>query len=93
MIRSFRDRNTEAVFQGECPKGFPPDLIKVGRRKLGMVNAATQLSDLKIPPKNKLHPLDKDRKGQHAIYINDQFRICFRWKEGHAYDVEITDYH
>lgn len=93
MIKSFRDGPTAAVFQGECPKGFPPNLVKVGRRKLEMVNAATSLADLKVPPNNKLHALDEDRKGQHAIHINDQFRVCFRWKEGHAYEVEIVDYH
>ena len=58
-----------------------------------MVDAATQLSDLKVPPGNKLHPLEGNRAGQHAIWINAQFRICFTWKESHAYDVEITDYH
>ena len=58
-----------------------------------MVEAATQLNDLRKPPGNKLHPLESDRKGQHAIWINDQYRVCFEWKDGHAHDVEITDYH
>lgn len=93
MIRSFRNKETEAVYNGICPKGFPADLLKVARRKLGMVNAATVLSDLKVPPKNKLHALEKDRKGQHAIKVNDRVRVCFVWKDGHAHDVEITDYH
>lgn len=62
-------------------------------RKLQMVDAATRLDDLKVPPGNKLHPLEDDRAGQHAVSINDQYRVCFRWRDGHAYDVEITDYH
>jgi toxin HigB-1 len=93
MIRSFRDSTTELVFQGICPKGFPASILKVSRRKLGMVQAATVLHDLAVPPNNKLHRLERDRKGQHAICINDQFRVCFRWHHGDAYDVEITDYH
>jgi len=58
-----------------------------------MLDAATQLEDLSVPPGNRLHPLQGDRKGQHAIRINDQFRVCFVWNDGHAYEVEITDYH
>ena len=66
---------------------------KVAKRKLDMVEAATELDDLKVPPGNKLHPLYKKRTGQHAIWINDKYRVCFTWKDGHAFDVEITDYH
>lgn len=92
MIQSFKDTLTEAVFNGECPKGFPTTLVKVARRKLRMIDAAVRLSDLKAPPNNKLHALSKDRDGQHAIYINDQYRACFRWTNAGPTDVEITDY-
>lgn len=93
MIRSFRDARTEQVFHGECPKGFPKSLLSVARRKLAMINAAHELKDLKSPPGNKLHPLYKDREGQHAIWINAQYRVCFIWRDGDAYEVEVTDYH
>ena len=94
MIRSFKDKRTEVLFNGESPgKGFPADLLKTARRKLAMVNAAASLNDLKSPPGNQLHALERDRRGQHAIRINDQFRVCFTWKDGDAYDVEVTDYH
>lgn len=93
MIRSFREGVTELVFSGECPKGFPANLLKVARRKLQMLDAAGDLRDLRVPPNNRLHPLHKDREGQHAIRINDQYRVCFEWREGDAYNVEITDYH
>jgi proteic killer suppression protein len=65
----------------------------VAKRKLQMVDAAAQLDDLKVPPGNRLHALTGDRKGQHAIRINDQYRVCFEWRDGNAYEVEITDYH
>lgn len=93
MIRSFRNRITEAVYNGESPKGFPPDLVKVARRKLGYLDAAHDLRDLRVPPGNKLEVLSKDRRGQHSIRINDQFRLCFMWTPQGAIDVEITDYH
>ena len=93
MIRAFRDALTEAVFQGESPKGFPPDLVKVARRKLGYLHAATDLRDLRLPPGNRLEALRGDRSGQHSIRINDQFRICFRWTAEGPTDVEIVDYH
>jgi proteic killer suppression protein len=93
MIKSFRDNKTEALFYDKgCDKrwrGFE----RVAKRKLVLVNAASALLDLKAPPNNKLEELKKERKGQHSIRINDQYRVCFRWKDGHAYDVEITDYH
>lgn len=93
MIRSFHDRATEAVFEGESPKGFPSNLVAVARRKLRYLNAAADLGDLRSPPGNRLEALAGDRKGQHSIRINDQFRVCFVWtKEGPA-DVEIVDYH
>lgn len=75
------------------PKGFPNDLAKVSRRKLRMLAAATGLGDLRKPPGNRLEPLDEDREGQHSIRINDQWRLCFVWRNGDAYDVEIVDYH
>jgi toxin HigB-1 len=93
VIRSFRDRTTEAVFNGESPKGFPPDLVDVARRKLRYLNAAGDLRDLRSPPGNRLEALAGDRKGQHSIRINDQFRVCFAWTAGGPVDVEIVDYH
>ena len=93
MIRSFADRATEKVFNGECPAGFPATILKVARRKLRMLDAARELQDLRSPPGNKLHELDWDRKGQWAIWINSQYRVCFEWRNGEAYNVEITDYH
>jgi proteic killer suppression protein len=93
MIMSFKDGTTEAVSKGESPKGFPPNLVKVARRKLGYLAAAHDLRDLKVPPGNHLEALSKDRQGQHSIRINDQFRICFRWTPQGAVDVEIVDYH
>lgn len=93
MIKSFKDRTTEAVSKGESPKGFPSDLVKVARRKLGYLDAASDLRDLRVPPGNRLEALSKDRQGQHSIRINDQFRICFRWTSQGAADVEIVDYH
>ena len=93
MIRSFRDKTTEAVFNGESPKGFPADLVKVARRKLRYLNAADGLGDLRSPPGNRLEALAGDRKGQHSIRINDQFRVCFVWTAQGPADVEIVDYH
>jgi proteic killer suppression protein len=93
-IKSFKDKITAEIAEGYTPKkGFPPDLVKIARRKLGMLAAAVVLRDLAAPPGNKLHSLGDDRQGQSAIRINDQFRICFRWTEAGAEDVEITDYH
>ena len=93
MIRSFRDRTTEAVFNGESPKGFPAYLVKVARRKLRYLNAADDLGDLRSPPGNRLEALAGDRKGQHSIRINDQFRVCFVWTAESPAEVEIVDYH
>jgi len=93
VIRSYKDALTEAVAAGESPKGFPADIVKVARRKLFMLDNAAELNDLKSPPGNRLHPLKKDREGQHAIRINDKYRLCFRWTEAGPEDVEITDYH
>jgi proteic killer suppression protein len=93
MIRSFKDERTAEVFDGRNPKGFPSSILKASRRKLAMLHAATELEDLMSPPGNRLHALARDRAGQHAIRVNDQFRVCFTWKDGDAYDVEVTDYH
>ncbi|NEW88352.1 type II toxin-antitoxin system RelE/ParE family toxin [Rhodopseudomonas sp. WA056] len=93
MILSFKDGLTEAAFEGQARNGFPADLLKVARRKLQMIDAARTLDDLRLPPGNRLEALTADRKGQHAIRVNDQFRICFVWTEQGARDVEFTDYH
>ncbi len=97
MIVSFRDAGTEDIFNGvnskQARQTCPAAIWPVAQRKLEYVNAAARLEDLRMPPGNKLHPLKKDRAGQHAIRINDQYRVCFRWTDGGAEDVEITDYH
>jgi proteic killer suppression protein len=93
VIRSFRDKSTEAVFNGESPKGFPADLVKVARRKLRYLNAAGDLGDLRSPPGNRLEALAGGRKGQHSIRINDQFRVCFVWTAEGPAEVEVVDYH
>jgi toxin HigB-1 len=93
MIKSFKNAETEAAFEGEARKGFPAGLLKITRRKLQMIAAASVLIDLKVPPGNRLEALKGDRKGQHSIRVNDQFRICFIWTDDGARDVEFTDYH
>ena len=93
MIKSFKDKVTEAVFNGECPKGFPVQMFPSARRKLEALEAAEQLHDLRVPPANRLEAPKGDRRGQHSIRVNDQWRICFRWADGDAMDVEIADYH
>jgi proteic killer suppression protein len=93
MIKTFADKQTEKVWNREFSKKLPTDIQKAARRKLIMVHAASVLSDLKIPPNNQLEKLSKDRKGQHSIRINDQWRVCFRFEQGDAYGVEIVDYH
>jgi len=93
MIKSFKNKTAEAVFNGETPKGFQQQIVRVARRKLLMIHAATDLKDLRAPPSNHLEALKADRKGQHSIRINDQFRVCFVWTPAGAENVEITDYH
>jgi toxin HigB-1 len=93
VIKSFRDKATEAVFNGESPKGFPANLVKVARRKLRYLNAAGDLGDLRSPPGNHLEALAGNCKGQHSIRINDQFRVCFVWTTEGPAEVEIVDYH
>ena len=93
MIRSFKSKETEKVWKGEFSKKLPSDIQKIMRRKLRMLNNSTELNDLKIPPSNNLELLKGGRKGQHSIKENDQWRICFEWKDGDCYNVEIVDYH
>jgi proteic killer suppression protein len=94
MIESFRDRKAEAIFKRRSPgRGFPPDLVRVARRKLVMLHRARALQDLRSPPGNHLEALKDDRAGQHSIRINDQWRICFVWTGNGAENVEIVDYH
>jgi proteic killer suppression protein len=92
-IKSFKNRATEAIFQGKFVKRVGSDVAKIALRKLTYLHAATMLDQLRVPPGNQLEALVKDRKGQHSIRVNDQFRICFRWREGDAYEVELVDYH
>jgi proteic killer suppression protein len=93
MIRSFADDDTKKVFHREPVKRFSGDLQRRALRSLGLIHAALTLDDLRTPPGNRLEPLKGDRAGQHSIRINDQWRVCFVWRDGNAYDVEIVDYH
>ena len=93
MIKSFRDRETEKLFSRQFSRRFPSNLHRVAWRKLVMLDAAEQLNDLRIPPGNRLEKLKGERQDQYSIRINNQWRICFRWREGDAYDVEVVDYH
>ena len=92
MIRSFRSKDTEALF-GDTPVPRFRAIERPARRKLLYLHRARLLQDLRVPPGNQLEALKGDRKGQHSIRINDQWRICFRWQDGDAHDVEIVDYH
>jgi toxin HigB-1 len=93
MIKTFADRHTQELYATGKSKRFPADIARRAARKLEYVDLATQLNDLKVPPGNRLHALDGNRKGQHSISINDQWRVSFRFADGDAYDVEICDYH
>ncbi|HEY3173902.1 MAG TPA: type II toxin-antitoxin system RelE/ParE family toxin [Thermoanaerobaculia bacterium] len=93
MIRSFRDSEAKRIFEREVSRRFPRNLQRVALRKLVMLDAAESLQDLRVPPGNRLEKLSGDRKGQHSIRINDQWRICFEWRDGDTYQVEIADYH
>jgi len=94
VIKSFADAETRRFWETGASTRWPPaNLRNVAKRKLQLLDAAVKLDELKLPPNNKLHPLSGNRAGQHAIRINDQFRICFVWRDGEVYDVEITDYH
>ena len=93
MIKSFKDDDALAIWDGQLVRAFPIDIQKAARRKMRMTAAAQNLMDLKSPPGNRLEPLKKNRKGQHSIRVNDQWRICFVWISDGAYDVEIVDYY
>lgn len=93
VIRSWADDEAEKLFNRRRSRKLPPDLQRVALRKLLMVDAATRLEDLRVPPANRLETLKGDRAGQWSIRINDQWRVCFAWRDGNAYDVEIVDYH
>jgi len=92
-IKTFADKHTEELFITGRSKKFQPDILRRALRHLEYIDLATCLDDLKVPPSNHLHALKDDRAGQYAISINDQWRICFKFSAGDAYDVEITDYH
>lgn len=93
MIKSFKDRDAEKLFQRLPVRKIAPSLQKVALRKLLMLDQAATLDDLRVPPANRLERLSGNRKGQYSIRINDQWRICFNWEEGEAQHVEIVDYH
>lgn len=92
MIRSFRCSDTENLFNGRRVARFA-NVATVAMRKLQQINAAASLEFLRVPPQNRLELLKKDRKGQWSIRVNDQFRVCFEWRDGHAWSIEIVDYH
>lgn len=93
MIRSFGSKETEKIWNGDRSQRIPPEVQKIARRKLRMMNSSIDLEDFKIPPANRLEKLSGTRKGFYSIRINDQWRIIFKWRNGHSFDVEITDYH
>jgi proteic killer suppression protein len=93
MLASFRDAETAAIWEGRRSRKLPPDIQNVALRKLRLINNARTLDDLRVPPGNRLEALAKDRRGQHSIRIDNQWRICFVWRDGHAQQVEIVDYH
>ena len=93
MISTFRCRDTERIFKGQFSKKWSQQIQRKAAMKLDIIHAATRLDTLRVPPGNRLETLSGDRAGQHRIRINDQWRICFAWKDGHAHEVEIVDYH
>ncbi len=93
MIRSFKDREAEHVYGQVVSRKLPSDMQQTALRKLRMINTAKNIQDLRVPPANRLEKLSGDRSGQYSIRINDQWRVCFTWRDGEAHDVEITDYH
>ena len=93
MIKNFRDVETERLWRDERSRRISASLLRAALEKLQMLNAAATLSDLLLPPGNRLERLKGDREGQYSIRINDQYRVCFVWHDGNAYEVEITDYH
>ncbi|HMJ09338.1 MAG TPA: type II toxin-antitoxin system RelE/ParE family toxin [Pyrinomonadaceae bacterium] len=93
MIRSFADKEAEKLFDRKISRKLPQDIQAIARRKLEILHAAGNIQDLRNPPANRLEKLKGERKVQHSIRINEQWRICFRWHEGDAFEVEIVDYH
>jgi toxin HigB-1 len=93
MIRSFKDKEAEKVFSGQFSKKVPHNIQRISERKLIMLHRSANLNDLRVPSSNRLEALKGDRSGQHSIRINDQWRICFEWREDGVYEVEIVDYH
>jgi len=93
VIKTFADRTTEELFRTGTARKIPADIARRALRKLEAIHAASQVTDLRVPPGNRLHNLKGDRTGQQAIAVNDQWRICFRFEDGDAYDVEFCDYH
>ena len=93
MIRTFKDRETEKIFNREFSRKIPSDIQEVALRKLRMLNRSMNLNDLKVPPANRLEKLKGNRAGQYSIRINDQWRICFDWHQNESFKVEIVDYH
>ena len=93
MIRNFKDKETQKIFERQRSRKLPSDIQQVALRKLRMLNRSQALQELPIPPANRLERLSGDRDGQYSIRINDQWRICFDWQEGDAMNVEIVDYH
>lgn len=93
MVKSFKRKETEKIWSGKISRRLPQDIQRVARRKLRMLNNAESLNDLRIPPANRLEALKGLRAGQHSIRINDQWRICFIWRDDNAFAVEIVDYH
>ena len=93
MIKTLADKRTAALFSGQFVKAVSADIAMRAKRKLDLIDSAASLDFLRVPPGNRLEALREDRKGQHSIRVNEQWRICFRWIEGHAYEVEFCDYH
>ena len=93
MIKSFKGKETEKTYRQEVSRKIPRDMQQVAIRKLRMLNNAKNIIDLRVPPANRLEKLSGNRAGQYSIRINDQWRICFIWKSGEAFEVELTDYH
>ncbi|MCB1502073.1 MAG: type II toxin-antitoxin system RelE/ParE family toxin [Bauldia sp.] len=93
MILDFRDGETKSIWDGRRSRRLPQDIQGIALRKLRLINAARRLDDLRVPPGNRLEMLHGERRGQHSIRINDQWRICFVWRDGNAHNVEIVDYH
>ena len=93
MIKTFADKRTQELYVTGRARRFPPEILSRALRRLEQIDAATNLGDLAVPPSNRLHGLEGDRKGQYSVSINEKWRICFRFEDGDAFDVEVCDYH